>query len=987
MRYQKNYFLIICVCLLVSTLSKSQPYLSPPKVDPHFLHQGKNWVDSVMSSLDARQRIGQLFMVSAFSNRNEAHVQELGALIKKYGIGGIIFFQGGPQRQALITNRLQEQSNVPLLVAMDAEWGVGMRLDSTISYPYQMCLGAIQNERMIYDMGVEIGRQLARLGVQINFAPSIDVNNNADNPVIGFRSFGENKENVTRKGIQYMRGLQDAGLIISAKHFPGHGDTGTDSHHDLPLLPFDRNRLTEIELYPFKKLINSGVSGVMVAHMSIPELDNTPNLPSTLSKPIVTDLLRDEMQFNGLIFTDALNMKGVTKHFAPGEIEVMALQAGNDVLLYSEDVPKAIEAVYSAVDRGSISSSTINEKCRKVLEAKYFTGLSNYQPIIMDGLYEDLNDPKGNLLNRQLIEASLTVLENKDSSLPIGDLTDLKIVSVSIGSTSISPFQKMLNNYSEVDHFNLGAKSTNEELIEIESKLANYDLVLVGLHETRSRPFNSKIYSDAVYEFVNRLAANGKSIIASFRNPYTLKRFEGIDSVQGLITTYQDTDLNQELAAQLIFGAIGARGYLPVSIGNVYKSGDGLITEGGLRFKYTIPEESEANSKTLKKKINRIVQLGLDSAAYPGCQVFVAHQGKVIFHEAYGHHTYQGQRPVKKDDIYDLASVTKVSAPLAGLMKLHDEGKFNLDQPFGDYWPEIGSKKKKLPMRKVLAHQSGLQAWIAYHETTSKKNGDFKPKTLRYEASEDYKLKLTDSLFLHNDYKSKIYKMIRKSPVNQDQGYVYSGLPFYLFPQIIENLSGEDYETYLKKSFYGPLGASTLTFNPLRFYSLDRIIPTETDDYFRNVQLHGVVHDEGAAMMSGVSGNAGLFGTANDLAKLWQMYMNRGRYGGIRYISEATLTEFSNCQFCEEGNRRGLGFDKPLIEYETGSSSVAEQASSSSFGHSGYTGTFVWADPENELLYIFLSNRVYPTRDNRKLYSMNIRPDIHTVIYEELGID
>ena len=964
----------------------AQPYLVPPKVEPYFLNQGRPWVDSLMGNMTMREKIGQLFMVSAFSNRDEQHVQDLEMLIEQYNIGGVIFFQGGPVRQAVITNRLQEKSKTPLFVAMDAEWGVGMRLDSTISYPYQMGLGAIQDNDLIYEMGVEIGRQLARLGVQINFAPSIDVNNNPDNPVIGFRSFGEQKENVTTKGYQYMKGLQDAGLVVTAKHFPGHGDTGTDSHYDLPVLEFNRERLNELELHPFRHLVNRGVSGVMVAHMSIPQLDNTPNLPSTLSKPIVTDLLRNELGFNGLVFTDALNMKGVTKYFKPGEIEIKALQAGNDVMLYSENVPVAIEAVYQAVDKGTLTHEMIESKCRKVLSAKYFTGLSTYKPIEIEGLYEDLNHPKGIMVNRRLIESALTVLQNNDSIIPLGELSDLKIASVSIGKKGITPFQNMLEKYYRIDHFNLPVKPTTSEVAGLRSGLEDYDLVILGLHETRSRPFNSKTYGSGVKSFIEEIVSTNKSIVISFRNPYSLSRLPGIANAKALVTSYEDTPLHQELAAQLIFGAIGSKGRLSVSVAGVASVGDGIDTRGGIRLKYTLPEETGFNSDSLKKKIDQIALMGIDSGAYPGCQILISHKGAVIFHETYGYHTYEKTRPTKKSDIYDLASVTKVTAPLAALMKLHDQNKFKLDEPFGAYWSDFGwNRKNKLPMRDVLAHQSGLQAWIPYYTTTRKRSGTYKNKTLSPSPSGEFNIQLTDSLYLHRDYRNKIYRMIRKSPLNNDQGYVYSGLPFYLFPQIIENISGKDYESFLREEFYDPLGAITLTFNPLKNFPKERIVPTENDNYFRMTQLHGVVHDEGAAMMDGVSGNAGLFGSANDLAKMWQMYLNLGTYGGHNFISVNTMMEFTSCQFCEQGNRRGLGFDKPLIAYDSTKSSVARQATESSFGHSGYTGTFAWADPEHELLYIFLSNRVYPTRENRKLYTLSIRPKIHTIIYDEMG--
>ncbi len=980
----KKVFLIL---VLIPASLSAQPFLSPPKLDPVFINQGQEWVDSLMAEMSLKEKIGQLFMVAAYSNRDSRHEQELKNLIEAYGIGGLIFFQGGPVRQARMTNRLQEASKIPLLIAMDAEWGVGMRLDSTISYPYQMQLGAIQDDKLIYDMGVEIGRQLARLGVQINFAPVVDINNNPDNPVIGFRSFGEQKEKVTNKGYQYMKGLQDAGLIVTAKHFPGHGDTGTDSHKDLPVLNFSRERIDSLELVPFKSLINRGLTGVMVAHMNIPQLDDRDNLPTTLSEPVISDLLRKDLGFKGIIFTDALNMQGVTKHFEPGEIEVRALKAGNDVLLYPSDVLKAIEGIYEAVDKGWLTEDQINDKCRKVLSAKYITGLSTYKPVLLDGLIEDLNSERATLLKRTLVENSITVIKNDEKTIPIKIIDSVKIVTLSIGKIKESAFQKMLGKYTLTDNYNLSGKAGQKTIQSIKNKIDDYDLLIIGLHDTRKRPYNSQIYSDDIYDFINELAGYDHVVLSSFRNPYSLNRIQNVSNVSTLITTYEDTDLHEELAAQLIFGAIGSRGRLPVKVNGKINLNDGEDTEGGLRLKYTIPLESGMNGRRLEQRIDKIINKGLQQKAYPGAQVLIAKDQKVIFHKAYGYHTYENEQPVVLDDIYDLASITKVTAPLAGLMKLHDDGKFDLDKKFGDYW-KFGwvNKKNKLLMRDVLAHQSGLKAWIPYHKTTKKKSGKYRSKTLSDRQSQKYPIRLSDSLFLYKDYRDKIYKMIRKSDLNEDQGYVYSGLPFYLFPEIIRKLSGETYDAFLRNNFYDPLGANTMGFNPLMQFNKERIIPTEKDDFFRMTQLHGVVHDEGAAMMNGLSGNAGLFSTANDLAKMWQMYLNGGNYGGRQFISGQTIRKFTLCQYCEKGNRRGLGFDKPLIEYEFGKSSVAEHASSISYGHSGYTGTFVWADPEYDLLYIFLSNRVYPTRENRKLYELNIRPDIHTVIYEEMGL-
>ncbi|MGI9543828.1 MAG: glycoside hydrolase family 3 protein, partial [Cyclobacteriaceae bacterium] len=363
--------------ILIFAIAFSSSLVSPPtKKLPPFLNQGQEWVDSVFNTMSPDERIAQLFMVAAYSNRDSKHEAAITRLIEEYKIGGLVFFQGGPLRQAAMTNRYQAKSKVPLLIAMDAEWGLGMRLDSTINFPYQMTLGAIADNDLIYDMGVEIAREFKRLGAHISFSPVVDVNNNPKNPVINYRAFGENREQVTAKGVAYMKGLQDQGVMAVAKHFPGHGDTDTDSHNDLPVIPHQRTRLDSVELHPFVNLVENGVGGVMVAHMSIPSLDATENLPSTLSKPIVEDLLKKELGYSGLIFTDALNMKGVTKHFPPGEVDVKALIAGNDVLVFTQDVPLALKKIKEAIKKGTLSQKDIDRRCKKVLAAKFWAGLS-----------------------------------------------------------------------------------------------------------------------------------------------------------------------------------------------------------------------------------------------------------------------------------------------------------------------------------------------------------------------------------------------------------------------------------------------------------------------------------------------------------------------------------------------------------------------------------------------------------------------------------
>jgi beta-glucosidase-like glycosyl hydrolase/CubicO group peptidase (beta-lactamase class C family) len=937
------------------------------------------WVDSVFSTLDLDAKIGQLFMVAAYSNKDDAHRQEILELVEDYKIGGLIFFQGGPVRQANLHNEYQAAADVPLLVAMDCEWGVGMRLDSTIRYPYQMALGAVQDNDLIYSMGEEIARQFRRLGMHINFAPVIDVNNNARNPVINFRSFGEDKYNVAEKGLAYMKGMQDHGILACGKHFPGHGDTEVDSHKDLPVISHGMDRLKDIELYPFHELMKKGLGSVMVAHLSIPVLDSTYNLPSTLSSPIVSGLLKDSLDFAGMVFTDALNMEGVAKYYDPGEVDLKAFMAGNDVLLFSMNVQKGIGLIKKAVGDGNVSQEEIDESVKKILALKYWSGLIKSQHVETERLIEDLNTAEAKLLNRKLVEASLTVIRNEGDILPLKGLDSLKITSITIDNSSKKPFDERLSTYTDINHVLLSEEVNMDEL---SGKIPDSNLVILnvtGLSQYASRNFGLSAIKLAL---INEILKNHPTILVWHGNPYGLAMLESIDNSQATIISYQENANTFDLSAQLLFGGISAHGKLPVSINLSYPAGTGMAIEGDMRLGYTMPEEVDLNGSYLTKKLDSLADYTLKEEVAPGLQVLVARHGKVVFHKAWGHHTYDRNREVKKTDIYDFASVTKITSALPGLMKMHDEEKFDLDATLGTYLDYFDRRNKKdIIIRRILSHNAGLQSWIAYWTTTIKKNGKYKRNTLSHDSTAKYSIKLTGDLYLYNRYKEKIYKMILKSPVNPDQGYVYSGLSFYLWPEVLQNLTGEEYENYLKSTFYRPIGANTLTFNPYKHFSLNQILPTENDTFFRKVQIHGVVHDEGAAMMDGLSANAGLFGSANDLAKLMQMYLNMGTYGGERFISENTLRKFTFRHYENEGIRRGLGFDKPVLENKE-NGLPAKDAGENSFGHSGYTGMFTWADPDTGILFVFCSNRVYPTRENNKIARLSIRPKMHQVVYD-----
>ena len=937
-----------------------------------------------MQELTPKERIAQLIMVAAYSNRDNAHKEEILKLINEQKIGGLIFFQGDPETQLKLMNDYQLASEVPLLGAIDAEWGLGMRLDNTISYPYQMALGAIRDDSLVYDLGKEVARQIKRTGLHLNFAPVVDVNNNPNNPVINYRSFGENKKNVSEKGIAYMRGMQDANLLTTAKHFPGHGDTDTDSHYALPQINHPFERLDSLEMYPFKELIDAGIGGVMVAHLNIPALDST-GVPSTLSKSIITGILKDSLGFEGLIVTDAMNMKGVTKGNEPGIVDKDAILAGNDLLEFTEDVPKAIEEVNKAIKQGLISQKQLDERVRKILAVKQWVGLNEFKAQSPKNILKEINTAEANFLNRKLVEASLTVLKNEKSILPLRKLDTLKIASVSFGASKQTEFQKTLNLYTEVKNFQLKADVKASEIEKIKEKLSEYNLVIGGIHDDSRFPRNTMKFSKPVQDFIAELAAKELTIFSYFKNPYSINKLDKIENAAGLILTYQDTKTTQDLAAQLIFGGVGANGRLPVSIGEKFKSGDGMDVKGKIRFKYTLPEDAGMNSEKLFGGVDSLMQEAIKKKATPGGQILVAKDGKIVLHKAYGYHEYSDTIKVKKTDLYDLASVTKISSALPALMKLQDEGKFDLEAGIDDYLPYFkNSNKAGVPFRQILTHQARFKPWIPYWKNTLRKNGSFKWYTFKKDSSARFPIKVSEDLWLHRNYQKKMFKAIKKSELEDEAKYKYSGLTFYLLPSIVEEISGEDFRKYINENFYDKLGATTLGYNPLERFEKSRIVPTEHDYLFRKKTIHGMVHDEGAIMMGGVSANAGLFSNANDLAKLMQMYLNMGEYAGERYIEEETLKEWSTAQFPENDNHRGVGFDKPYLEYKGESSNTAKDASKASFGHTGFTGIYAWVDPEEDLLYLFLSNRVLPSRENTRLYQLNTRTNIQQVLYDAI---
>ena len=974
------------------------------------LSQPNIWADSILSTLSDDERIAQLFMLAAYSNKGDEESERIAGLVSKYQIGGIIFFQGEPGKQAELTNRYQALAKVPLWIGMDAEIGLGSRLKQTISYPRQIMLGAIQDNELIFQLGKQIGKECNRLGVHVNFSPVMDVNNNPRNPVINSRSFGEDRYNVTNKSYAFASGMQKSGIIAVGKHFPGHGDTETDSHFDLPLVDHPIERLDSIELFPFRRLINNGLGGIMVSHLNVPALDPLQKV-ATLSRPIVSQLLKGEMGFKGLVFTDALNMEGVRKFYPKGVVDAKALVAGNDVLLFTEDVAIAIKEIKLALKSGELSWDDINEKCLKILKAKYWLNLNEYKPIDQNRLWSGLNTQQGFILRRKLTEKAITLVKNDEQLLPLKRLDTLKIASVAMGVPIRNRFQEYLGRYADIDFFQIGKSASIESYYQLLKKLDKYNLVIVSKHDSDMRASKNFGITSQTIEFLSELSKNKNVIFDLFANPYGLDLYEGTDRLKGILVSYEDNIETQMASAQIIFGGLASQGHLPVTVNGHFPVGTGFETKHN-RLGFSLPEQVELNTLKLNV-IDSIVNDAIKKKATPGCQILVARKGKVVFHKSYGHYTYKGKVEVRNPDIYDLASLTKITAALPAIMQLSDEGWINVDHTLGEYFSKAkGTNKDTLILKKILAHEARLLSykpfqWEAvdsasfdgdlfsrnYSKRYSLKVADklyldrnykFREGIFSNQSSEEYPVQIADNLFIHKGYHDTIINQILATEFRESNGYKYSDLGFIMMGEMIKDISGESLDGYVKRHLYDMLGASSLGYHPLKRFSADRIVPTQDDKFFRKQWLKAYVHDPTAAMLGGVSGHAGMFGNAGDLAKLAQMYLQEGTYGGETYISAETMNRFTGRAYPNSENRRGIGFDKPFYDPEEKGGPTCSEASELSYGHTGFTGTMIWIDPKYDLLYIFLSNRICPDESNTKLIEMDVRTKIQEQIYKSI---
>ena len=968
----KNIFFIFIV--LHCTFVQAQNV--DPLVVKDSLAQTK-WVNNLLDSMTVDEKIGQLFMVQAYSNKDEKHSNFIEGLIEKYHIGGLIFMQGTPKKQALLNNKYQSISKIPLLIGFDGEWGLDMRLKNTYRFPWNMTLGAIRNNKLIEDFGEQVGRHCKRLGIHINFAPVVDINTNPENPIIGNRSFGEGRVNVTEKASAFIKGIQSQQVLANAKHFPGHGDTATDSHKTLPVLDFSTERLDSIELYPYKELFKKDLTSVMVAHLSVKALETNEELPTSLSYKVVTELLKEKLNFKGLILTDALNMKGAANFAKPGDVDLAALLAGNDMLLIPENVPAAIAKIKQALKDKILTEERLDYSVRKILKAKYWAGLNEFKLVDLNNLQEDLNSISNELLHRELVENSITLIKNESLVFPIQNLDKKKIAYVKLGDSDTNNFVDMLKNYTTVDVV------SSKNLDGLITKLKSYNLVIIGYHKSNLNPWKDFKFKDKELVWLQEIARTNTVILDVFASPYSLLQLKTFENIEGLLLSYQNSKLSQEISAQMIFGALETKGKLPISIKNMYSEGHGLMSTSLKRLAYSIPEDVGLSSDKLQK-IDSIAEVVIKEKMSPGLQVLVARKGKVVYNKVFGYHTSEKKVTVSTNDMYDIASMTKILASLPLIMELEERGIFNLESTIGSLIPKFkNSNKDTLTVKEVLSHNGRLKAWIPFYlytldSVTQKPSKEF----YRDKKSAEFNIKIAENLFLKSDYKLTMMDSIVTANQRLRAGYKYSDLSFYLFKNYIENYYKKDLNVLTQQHFYKSLGANKTTYLPLNSFPKNNIVPTEKDTYYRNQLVHGYVHDMGAAMQGGIGGHAGLFSNTNDVAKIMQMFLQKGYYGGKRYFQPKTMDKFNRRYYANDLVRKGIGFDKPqLREVEKATCGCV---SDKSFGHSGFTGTYTWADPKSEIIYVFLSNRVFPTMDNKGLIKYNVRTQIQQFIQDAI---
>ncbi len=953
--------------LLLFLILFNTSLIYPQDIYSDLNYKKKQWVDSIYSSLSLEEKIAQLFI--NWVSPEQSDFEEIKKLVEVNKIGGLIFSIGTTKSHIEWLNKFQAVAKTPLLVTMDAEWGPSQRLSDVFAHPWNMTLGAIQDNNLVKSISRRMAEQNKALGINYNFAPSVDVNNNSKNPIIGNRSFGEDPKNVYQKAKAYINGHKEVGIFTSVKHFPGHGDTDKDSHKTLPVINGNIKRLNEVELYPFKKLIDDGVvESVMTAHLSVPSLDK--KYPSSLSKKTINNLLREEYKFTGITVTDALDMKGVLQdpHI---NVDLRAFEVGNDIILMSTDVSKGINLIAEKLKSGKIPMSKLSESVKKILSLKAKSNLDEIIEVSSENILERVNTPKDTLLYSRAMESAITLVKNSSKLLPLSK--NKKYLHVSFGNESSYLFDK-LRKYVEVDFYNL--KDYNSLFDK-----TKYDGIIISYHGSSSSPYASNIIPQNVSEIIEKIGENNSVILSLFLNPYSLNSFEKIDHFDSIIVGYQNNMISQEVMADLMTGTRSFEGKLPVS-NNFYPVNHGILIGKNNILGYSRPAYEGFDQKKLSY-LDSIAISAIDSMMAPGIQMLVSKKGKIIYNKSFGYHTYKKINKLENNHVFDLSSITKILATMPLVIQEYEAGNLSLNTRLNQLFPKKKlADKGEITLIEMLSHYARLRPWIPFYEETL--NRKEKPKTRFYKTNlrSSFSTPVTENLFLKRNYKEKIFKSIVESELIEKLEFKYSDLPFYFLKFWFEDIYSKPLDILAEERIFNKLKLERTMFNPYKKLSLDEIVPSEEDDFFRYSKLHGYVHDEGAAMLGGVSGHAGLFSNSYEVAVILQAMIQGGSYNNQRLFNSESFDVFNKCYYCAYDNRSGVGFDKPQIEGNHGS--TFGEVSMNSFGHYGYTGSMAWADPDEEIIFVFLSNRTFPTRKNTLLQKSNIRTRSQEIVYRSI---
>ena len=921
------------------------------------------WVDSVFQSLSTEEKIGQLFVLPISSYAAPDELENFFEGFRGHP-GGIMITGGGPVGTASLINQLQEKSNVPLLVMMDAENGPGKVLDSLMQFPYPLALGAIADNSRMEALGAEIARQMKLLGINMNMAPNIGSALSSSQP---FGFYGTSKASVASKAIPFMHGLQNNGVLAVAKGytgFPGNA-YGMPPDDGLPGPPLDT-----LAPYPFDQLVKAGIKGINTSHLDFPPLSGKKVAPAALSQSFVTGTLKGKWQFNGLAVAEIPYAQSISG--TKSESEGLAFETGNDLLIGPENINAAIRKIRSIIKRNIPLKLQLDNSVKRILAAKYEAGLAQYVPSNVDNLIDRINTPKSNAFNYGLATASITLVGNPSGLIPLRALEGKKFAAIAIGEGDSKTFLQYLNNYSHFDSYTINAMGDTSRLA---LPVKDYDLLVIGFFSMN--PSEKTIF----IQWANKLMASQKTIVASFGNPFDLA---GLEAPEALLLSYTAQAPVPMLTAQVIFGAQQATGTAPVAVKNLFDKNEGNPNPTLDRLSYGIPEQVEMDARTLEK-IDAIVKQAIDSGATPGCNIIVARNGKVILDKAYGWRTYDSLERVTPQTIYDLASITKVAATLQTVMFMQERNIIDINKKLSVYLPELkNTNKKDFIIKDILTHQAGLWPYLPYWLQTME-DSTLMPNYYSTVQNPDYPFPVSKDLFASKIMRDSMWHWIVNAKIREKQprtpyDYTYSDMGFYMMQHLAEKMLNQPIQDFLEQNIYGPIGAVTTGFLPLERFPEHQMAPTEVDKQFRGSTLVGYVHDQGAAMFGGVAGHAGLFSNANDLAKLGQMWLQKGEYGGVRFFKPKTIELFTQKQY--ETSRRGLGWDKPTISDWNGPTTL--YASPKTFGHTGFTGTAIWVDPEFNLVFVFLSNRVYPDMLNNKLLTANIRPRIQEIIYRSI---